>query len=345
MLNLSQPLVVAYGAGRDSTAMLIEMHKRGIRPDAILFANVGSEKALTYKFIPVFDAWLQSVGFPGITTVQYTPDRAPYRSMEGNCVKNGTLPGAAFQKGSCTDKFKIAPQRKWTQSWGPAQQAWAEGKKVLRFIGFECDETHRLKRADAKMHAGKGDKRDPIRYEVQYPLMDWGINLEKCIEIIDNAGLPVPPKSACYMCPNQKSWEVHELSDMDRAGIIMCELSASPYNQKMRGLWRKKSITEYILEQNLPFTPLTSLGKKVVLNPACKKFETGYSLNPPHTTPTLADKLRAAGHEVPEFVRDAGGETSLYQEDYRSVETVCGGCQPADIATETEQHLELVEAL
>jgi len=46
-----QPVVVAYGAGRDSTAMLIEMWKRRWRPDAILFANVGSEKRATYEFI------------------------------------------------------------------------------------------------------------------------------------------------------------------------------------------------------------------------------------------------------------------------------------------------------
>ena len=41
------PLVVAYGLGVDSTAMLIEFVCRGIRPDSILFADTGSEKPET----------------------------------------------------------------------------------------------------------------------------------------------------------------------------------------------------------------------------------------------------------------------------------------------------------
>jgi hypothetical protein len=59
-----QPLIVSYGAGRDSTALLIEMHRRGMRPDAIVFANVGSEKRASYDFIPVFHQWLLDHGFP-----------------------------------------------------------------------------------------------------------------------------------------------------------------------------------------------------------------------------------------------------------------------------------------
>jgi hypothetical protein len=39
-------LVVAYGLGVDSTAMLIGLQHRGIRPDLIFFADVGAEKKL-----------------------------------------------------------------------------------------------------------------------------------------------------------------------------------------------------------------------------------------------------------------------------------------------------------
>ncbi|QDU97641.1 hypothetical protein Pla8534_54920 [Lignipirellula cremea] len=42
------PLVVAYGLGVDSTAMLIGLQRRGVRPDLILFANTGGEKPETY---------------------------------------------------------------------------------------------------------------------------------------------------------------------------------------------------------------------------------------------------------------------------------------------------------
>lgn len=44
---MKQPTIVACGVGRDSTAMLVRMHRLGWRPDAILFANVGSEREAT----------------------------------------------------------------------------------------------------------------------------------------------------------------------------------------------------------------------------------------------------------------------------------------------------------
>ena len=43
-----QPIVVAWGGGRDSTAFIIELHRLGVHIDAILIADVGSEKPETY---------------------------------------------------------------------------------------------------------------------------------------------------------------------------------------------------------------------------------------------------------------------------------------------------------
>lgn len=70
------PLVVAYGVGVDSTAMLIGMHARGIRPDLIIFANTGDEKPATYAYIPIMKQWLESVGFPLITVVKNARPRS-----------------------------------------------------------------------------------------------------------------------------------------------------------------------------------------------------------------------------------------------------------------------------
>jgi hypothetical protein len=298
--------------------MLIEMYRRGWRPDAIVMANVGSEKVGTYKFLPVFDAWLRAVKFPPITMVKYVPKIAPYRTIEGNCIVNATLPGVAFNLGSCAMKWKIEPQNRWSRSWEPAKKAWAAGQKLLKLIGFESDEGHRLKRADAKAHSGKLNKLEASRYEYQMPLMDWGINLEKCLQIIDDAGLPIPPKSACFFCPNQKPHELADVTDEDRARIILMEVSAEPYNVKMRGLWRKKSMTEHILEQGLPFTPLQEIAEAIVLNPKCQKAANGVTFQPPHVGPTLRELLAKAGHKVPAvLLSDDGREGIRYRESVR----------------------------
>ena len=46
MINLptNSGVVVCYGAGVDSTAMLLAMHDQGIKPDLISFADTGAEK-------------------------------------------------------------------------------------------------------------------------------------------------------------------------------------------------------------------------------------------------------------------------------------------------------------
>jgi hypothetical protein len=53
-------MVVSYGAGVDSTALLIELSRRQIRPDLILFADVGAEKPETYSLIPIVKAYLEA---------------------------------------------------------------------------------------------------------------------------------------------------------------------------------------------------------------------------------------------------------------------------------------------
>lgn len=351
-----QPLVVAYGVGRDSTALLVELHRRGVRPDAILFADTGGEKRQTYEYLPVIGRWLAAVGFPPVTVVRYAPRHAPYRTLEGNMVLNATLPGATFNRGSCTMKYKVVPQTRWTRRWPPALDAWRRGQKVLKLIGFEADEGYRLRRADARAHAGRGsDAKERERFAFRYPLMDWGYDLNKCVAIIESVGLPVPVKSACFFCPNQKPQEVHELSEDERSRAMLIEVVAEPYNRKVRGLWRRPrkcdgrpgSITEYVLDHGLSFTPLTVRGERVVLNPNCRKARTGgaATFDPPHEGPTLRGLLEAAGHAVPEVVVP-GADRIPAADDWREPPSPLDARRatpPAD--DESDAHLALAESL
>jgi hypothetical protein len=107
------PLVVAYGLGVDSTAMLIEFARRGIRPDHVLFADTGAEKPETYAYLPVIQGYLARVGFPPVVTVRYEPTRAAYRTLEEQCLHTGTLPSLAYGGKSCSLKHKRRPQDKF----------------------------------------------------------------------------------------------------------------------------------------------------------------------------------------------------------------------------------------
>lgn len=263
LFRAGQPLAVAYGMGVDSTAMLVGMAARGIRPDLILFADVGAEKPETYLFEEPMQQWLRSVGFPPIVTVRYEPkdfkNWPPYRTIDQNCLTNGTLVSVAFgfQRKSCTLKWKVSPQNRYTQAWAPAVEAWALGGTVAKLIGFDASP------ADSRRYANAEGYDDP-KYEYRYPLREWGWDRERCKTEIAAAGLPVPVKSACFMCPSSKPIELHMLPRRQLRAIVLMESRAHPRLRNIEGLWgtgckgardpsKKKpgKMTDYIREEGL----------------------------------------------------------------------------------------------
>jgi hypothetical protein len=228
-MNPLQPLVVSYGVGVDSTALLVGLHKRGIRPDAILFADVGAEKPETYAYLATIGAWLERVGFPALTTVRYVPETAPYSTLTDKCLVNETLPSLAYGGHSCSLVFKVAPQDKWLGAWAPAQEAWQEGLRVTKAIGYDsgtadCRRSTKARKANAKQEAdvalhnasigpGSRKKAQRVLWDYWYPLQEWGWDRVDCLREIEAAGLPVPMKSACFFCPASKKSEVVWLRD------------------------------------------------------------------------------------------------------------------------------------
>ena len=122
---MSSPLIVAYGGGINSTAMLVGMHERGIRPDAITFADTGGERPETYAYVAAVSAWCESVGFPAVVTVRHTYASEKYATLEEECLGSQTLPSIAYGFKKCSLKWKVGPQEKWAKSWQPAIDCWA----------------------------------------------------------------------------------------------------------------------------------------------------------------------------------------------------------------------------
>lgn len=262
MLALNgRPLVIAYGVGLDSTAILVGLHQRGIRPDKILFGDVGAEKDQTYAYLNVINPWLESVGFPPVTIVRYVPKRfknwPPYYTLEENCLTNGTLPSISFGFSSCSQKWKQAPQHKLMQQWQPAIDCWAQNQKVVKAIGYDCSvrDKQRSKKAEKLVCTYKDANAE--FYEYWYPLQDWGWDRERCAEEIQKVGLLVPMKSSCFMCLAMQPAEVAALPADKLRRIVLLEARAKPRLVKVEGLWRtstKKrpgSMTQFIKEQEL----------------------------------------------------------------------------------------------
>ncbi|MEI5998268.1 phosphoadenosine phosphosulfate reductase [Paraburkholderia bengalensis] len=192
------PVVVAYGMGTNSVALLVGMHERGERPDLILSADTGGERPQTYEHRDMMDEWCKKVGFPPIVTIR-KGGRA--ETLEENCLRMSMLPSIAYGFKGCSLKFKREPQDRFVNSWEPAQLAWECGRKVVKLIGYDAGEERRAKiTEDAK-------------YEYRYPLIEWGWDRDDCIAATDRTGLPRPGKSACFFCPSSKVAEIRDLRD------------------------------------------------------------------------------------------------------------------------------------
>jgi 3'-phosphoadenosine 5'-phosphosulfate sulfotransferase (PAPS reductase)/FAD synthetase len=200
-LNPMSPLTVAYGAGVDSTAMLVGMAIRGERPDLIMFADTGDEKPETYAYLPVINSYLTRVGFPEVTVVKNARPRSGDKSLSDSCLRLGTLPALAYGMHQCSLVWKRDPQHKFIKAWEPARKAWAIGEKVTTCIGYDAGKRDSLRKY-------KAEGKDSPGFSNRFPLIEWDWDREECKRQIVSAGLPLPVKSACFHCPASKKDEI-----------------------------------------------------------------------------------------------------------------------------------------
>jgi len=230
-------IAVSWGAGVDSTAILVEFARRGIRPDWITFADTGAEKPETYAYVWQFSQWLIAHAMPAPTIVYHSKKWA---NLEESCTGNSTLPSLAFGGHSCSLKYKRAPMDKWFNRNPAARAEWAAGRKISKVIGYEAGEQRRTFRVSKNV--------DP-KYDYQYPLQTWGWDRARCIAEIRAAGLPVPMKSSCFFCPAMKRHEVDWLADNHpelAARAVAMETKALPKMTSSKGLGRNWNWAEYL---------------------------------------------------------------------------------------------------
>jgi hypothetical protein len=187
--------VISYGGGVQSTALLVLAAQRRIDFSTFLFANVGddSEHPATLAYIRgVATVYAREHGIDvqeiqrrrrdGSTETLWERLHQPQsRSIPIPVRMSNGAPG----RRSCTSDFKIKVVARWLRERGATAHCPATVG-----IGISLDEIHRA------------NKRRSEPYEqIEYPLLDLGLRRDDCAQIIAAAGLPVPPKSACFFCP------------------------------------------------------------------------------------------------------------------------------------------------
>jgi len=164
MLNIT----VAFGAGVNSTAMVLLLRRHGYPIREIVFIDTGCEFPETYEYLNYL---IDEVGWE-ITVVK--PSVEGCTSLLEYCYKYEISPFRHIRW--CTDKFKIRPF--YSRLSSPAIVA----------KGIDYSERHRVKPND----------RGPLNV---YSLIDFKMDRKACVKLIEKEGLKVPMKSGCYICP------------------------------------------------------------------------------------------------------------------------------------------------
>ena len=228
--NTAPAAVMNYGGGRQTTAMLI-LVARGLlpRPDRIVIADTGREKTSTWDYrSEVTEPLAQSLGM----TIEIAPRRLAYvdlYSHQGELLLPAyTLTGklSAF----CSTEWKQRVVRRYLKEQHGIGSATA-------WIGYALDERQRYK-------PNKEDRTGP--WYRSFPLLDLNLTKRDCLQIITDFGLPIPPPSSCWMCPNMPNAEwlyVHDNypADFERA----CQLDEAIREEDIAnggtGVWLHES--------------------------------------------------------------------------------------------------------
>ena len=167
-------------------------------------------------------------------------------TLHEKCEHLKTMPSLAFGGKSCSILYKIVEMEMDTNSWLPAQQAWAAGLTVLKLIGYDGSP------ADMRRSSNPGD----AKYTYCYPLRDAGLMRPQLIEIIAAMGWEQAGKSSCWMCPATKKNEFESLMknspDLLARALRMeaaAMLQSARTGKKMttKGLGRRWSWREHLL--------------------------------------------------------------------------------------------------
>ena len=234
---MSLPIVVAYGGGTNSTAMLCGFRERGIQPSLVLFADTGAEQPHTYKHVEYMRGIVRE-WFGLEMEIVNAVRRGMRYTLDDHCNKTQMLPSLAYGKRSCSVKFKHEPMERQLVNWCREHRVG----QITKAIGFDANESHRMENKPND----KWIKKD-VHETYWYPLVEWGWRREECLAAICRAGLPRPGKSSCYFCPAMKPSEVLNLKDQHPdlyAKAVSIERAAQSHNRKRIGLGGENNLWE-----------------------------------------------------------------------------------------------------
>ena len=224
----SRALTWSYGGGTQSVAIAVLIAQGKLpKPEWIGIADTGRESTETWEYT---DNWvrplLAAVGL-AIDVVPHSLATVDLFGLKGDLLIPAFTQGGALSTFCSTEWKKRVIQRRLRElGYGPK-------KPVETWIGISLDEIGRCKSSGVEWQT------------YAWPLI-WttpATRRSDCYAIVEAAGLPTPPKSACWMCPfrSNRAW-AHQRDHYPQDHQKACAFDeAVRARDKQGGVWIHKS--------------------------------------------------------------------------------------------------------
>jgi hypothetical protein len=218
-------VVQSFGGGTQSVALLVLVAQGKLpRTERIVMADTTHEGSATWiYFDETVRPLVERLGVPldmiqadGQVFKVYVEQE--YMQLPAYTL-TGKLPAA------CSNKWKRDLIRRHLRSLG-----YGPSKSVVQWLGMSFDELDRMRNTGLKW------------IEHAYPLVDLRLRRDEAIARVLDYGLPRPPRSSCYFCPNRTNDEWLDLyknwpGDWAKAVKTDYEIRAWDTERGNGGLW------------------------------------------------------------------------------------------------------------
>lgn len=193
--------VFSCGAGVQSAALAAMICDGKIPlPDFAVMVDTGYEKTPSMQYArEVIMPRLAEAGvaLEIIRTRDYYPKQTIV-TPDGFCV----IPAFVKTDGKRGVRTRTCCNKVWKTDVVRKYLAERGAKRYRTILGISADESQRMRRTDRRKETN------------EYPLVLMGMDRAACVEIIQNAGWPVPTRSSCVMCGMMSDRQWMDMRDM-----------------------------------------------------------------------------------------------------------------------------------
>ena len=172
--NKNERHILSFGAGLNSTALLVMLVEQNYPLDEVVFADTGGETPETYKHLKTVDTYLSQHSIP-LRIV-----RSKNGTLYDKCMNRKVIPSQIWRWS--TRDYKITPIYSYYRSIKA---------QIIQYLGIAYEESDRMRESGVSNITNK------------FPLVENKISRADCTDIIclSKYDFPMPPRSGCFFCP------------------------------------------------------------------------------------------------------------------------------------------------